>query len=37
VRPVFFLVDCVLNGRVLRTQRRYTLICWHSGPPMSLH
>jgi hypothetical protein len=35
MRPVDFLVDCGFDGRVLATQRRYTLICCHSGPPMS--
>lgn len=35
MRPVLFFVDCVFDGRVFGPQRRDTLICWHSEPPMS--
>jgi hypothetical protein len=36
MRPVFFVVNCVFDGRMFGPQRRDTLICWHSEPPMSL-
>lgn len=29
MRPVAFLVDCALDGRMLAAQRRDTLICCH--------